>query len=668
MSNIWGFLLQTLSVSFVAGLLLMIKWLMADKLSPRWQYGVWSILALRVVIPVSITRYILIPIPLWLETLKAMAERSLASVYTAVYTPVELLHVLPVFRVGPKSITDWLFVIYAAGIGLSLLWYLVSYVRLRHLLRGGAPVSSQLQSKIDGVCQKYGLKSCPAVTVDGLPSAFVCGGLRPILVVPAELDEKVVLHELIHLKHRDALQSIGWCVLRALHWCNPFMHYVFNRIENDMESLCDQRVLERLEGEERREYGNILLNMANERYARAPGTSSISNGGKNISRRIAAIVRFKKYPQGMALVSVCIAITLIAPTIVGNASAFHGRRYTPNGLDELEPALATARIQRCTTVAGALDTYAKGILTENGIYIATASSLSKHEALAAEMGHNVENEVGVAYHLGREEELKNIDSSKGYRIFNLRQEADGSYHGILAFSVFTLFDEQGLPMTVDAESMFVQGGTALVPVSVRLEDAWVVEKSGDIMFSEQSLDFVDFKPEESGLAYLSLATATGKTGTVTIGTITDYEVNNEAPEKGWNFFGNTSFDVSPKVDAIFYQGNIMVDATYSCLDNATGTMPQSYAGLRIAELDSLDAEADFSNIDMGMNSNGSSSDGTHWGSNQVSANWGGTLRAGGGSGYYDLGDDIILPPSAYQVQIFWDGDMVEELTLDGGLE
>jgi beta-lactamase regulating signal transducer with metallopeptidase domain len=90
---------------------------------------------------------------------------------------------------------------------------------------------------------------------------------------------------------------------------------VFNRIENDMESLCDSRVLERLEGEERRLYGGILLAMASEKYARVPGTTSISNGGRNISRRIEALVRFRKYPKGMGLVSVCIALVLAIPPL-----------------------------------------------------------------------------------------------------------------------------------------------------------------------------------------------------------------------------------------------------------------------------------------------------------------------------------------------------------------
>lgn len=56
MGNIWEFLYQTLTVSAVAAVLLLVKWLLRDKLSPRWQYGVWAVLALRAVIPAGTAR------------------------------------------------------------------------------------------------------------------------------------------------------------------------------------------------------------------------------------------------------------------------------------------------------------------------------------------------------------------------------------------------------------------------------------------------------------------------------------------------------------------------------------------------------------------------------------------------------------------------------------
>ena len=75
MHNIWEFLLQTLSVSAAAALLLIVKALLADKLPPRWQYGVWAVLALRIVLPVPTGRGVLLPLPL----LQASSHRALLT-------------------------------------------------------------------------------------------------------------------------------------------------------------------------------------------------------------------------------------------------------------------------------------------------------------------------------------------------------------------------------------------------------------------------------------------------------------------------------------------------------------------------------------------------------------------------------------------------------------
>ena len=88
MNNIWSFLTQTLSVSVVALLLLFLKGIMADKLSPRWQYSVWCLLALRIIIPVASNQNIFLPIPVWVEMLKTLVEGKLSSAYSSALIPL----------------------------------------------------------------------------------------------------------------------------------------------------------------------------------------------------------------------------------------------------------------------------------------------------------------------------------------------------------------------------------------------------------------------------------------------------------------------------------------------------------------------------------------------------------------------------------------------------
>lgn len=96
MENIWSFLLQTLSVSLIGLLLLVVKLLLRNRLSPRWQYAVWGVLAVRLMVPASTYgKDIFLPLPLWVETVKLTVEQGVSSAYTAFYEAVRVVAPVP---------------------------------------------------------------------------------------------------------------------------------------------------------------------------------------------------------------------------------------------------------------------------------------------------------------------------------------------------------------------------------------------------------------------------------------------------------------------------------------------------------------------------------------------------------------------------------------------
>ena len=116
-------------------------------------------------------------------------------------------------------------------------------------------------------------------------------------------------------------------------------------------------------GEARRDYGRILLAMANEKFAQTPGDTCINNGGKEYPPPHRGNRQIQKYPVGMGLVSVCIVIILAVSLAVGTSPA---KAYAKGSFTQLN--LASARSIPCTTYAGALDAYAKAILEQSGVY------------------------------------------------------------------------------------------------------------------------------------------------------------------------------------------------------------------------------------------------------------------------------------------------------------
>lgn len=548
MVNIWEFILQTISVSLVAGLLLITKSIFKDKFTPRWQYGIWFLLVIRIFVPVRADKLVILPFGIYLEMLKTHVESNLGSAYTYPLTATEPSNIIPRITSVPQSITDILFVIYIIGVIAFLCFYLFSYIKLRLILKKGKEISLENKGELQRFLSENKIKNIKVISVEGINSAFICGILSPVLVLPfgRETDEKVLMHEIMHLKHYDSHQNIFWCILRCLHWCNPFMHYIFNIIGNDMEMLCDQRVLENLEGEERREYGVLLLNEVNKKYARMPGTTSVSNGGKNISKRIEAIVRFKKYPKGMALVSVCIAIILSLPCLFVSAGfSADNDVYFPNTEYEYQKALVYSRINRCTTVAGAIDTYAKALMENSGIMLLTASPSEKHEEIIKNL-HDF-------YKTDEEIDIIIPSSGRPFTVFNLIKIDDEKYSAVLIFSTVEEDENEGA-----GEEYHVYGDTLLISIEVFKENnSWVVREAGERKKSRNHLEasvLIQVHSLKNDAPILFETVQQGEKGSLTVKSTTVYQTDySVVSSENMSFF----------TDSIGYDNKVHLNADFS---------------------------------------------------------------------------------------------------------
>ena len=551
MTNIWGFLSQTIYVSSMAVLILLVKQLMKDKLPARWQYGIWAVLAVCLFIPAgSVGGYIFPQLHILLETVKYMVESGLDSAFTDADISIYNQHILPVVNGRPDSFTDVLFIVYLLGVAVTLIKYIYEYIRLAKMISASPQAECSVQQSVKNVADKYSLPVCDTKVINGLPSAFVFGIGKPVLVLPAEnkTDDKVILHELLHLKYKDLWQNIFWSVMKTLHWPNPFLRYVFRSITNDMESLRDYRVMELLEGEERREYGRILLSMTNEKYPSAFGTTSVSNGSRFIGERIKAIARFKLYPKGMGLVALCI-IALLAPLAVTNGEI----QNFPQGSYNHNPATFTynyqqarARMTNCKTVAGAIDTYAKALLTDNALYY-----------LAVKPGS-----VDVKdYYIP--EKIDITGGSEMYYVVDLEQTDSKTYIANLLFRDYTTNLE-----TPGGGGNKIGYSNITVPIKIIKENGWKVYRTGDSVSNlsiglagDREYTAIDVEDHKPGNRYEYISPY----GTLEIIVHKVNTLSNSSVQSGF-MFSQTVFDHTPKPHAKFDDGYYAVDINYTPVD------------------------------------------------------------------------------------------------------
>ncbi|MEW4571418.1 M56 family metallopeptidase [Tautonia sp. JC769] len=152
--------------------------------------------------------------------------------------------------VGRISWASWALMTWLVGIGAGVVVLARQHAGLSRLLCGAEPMTDRTWGGwIEGAAEALGLRRPPRTLVTpGSGSPFVCGLIRPTLVLPgslvASLDpmaaRRVLVHELAHLKRGDLLW--GWIpeIARRIYWFHPVAHLAAARARFERELACDR--------------------------------------------------------------------------------------------------------------------------------------------------------------------------------------------------------------------------------------------------------------------------------------------------------------------------------------------------------------------------------------------------------------------------------------------
>lgn len=102
------------------------------------------------------------------------------------------------------------------------------------------------------------------VRIDAVVSPFVCGLIRPILVLPREggADDLVLAHELAHIRRRDSRTLLVMRLAGLVLWFNPFVFLIERERRLAVEIACDRAALGTLGNGRARSYARSLLQAA----------------------------------------------------------------------------------------------------------------------------------------------------------------------------------------------------------------------------------------------------------------------------------------------------------------------------------------------------------------------------------------------------------------------
>ena len=311
---------------------LTLRRLLMGKISLRLQYGLWALVLVRLLVPVSVggtavsilnaVETVEMPDPVvgyWggtspqastAEPAPSLLPEELQQQYEENLAQWKAEGNALLAETGaPISLGDVLLGIWgagAAGLGLWLLWVNVRFSR--NLRRSRSPLAADCP--------------LPVYVTETVQTPCLFGLLHPSIYVTKEAAaEETVLrhslaHELTHYRHRDHI----WAALRglclALHWYNPLIWLAAALSQRDGELCCDEATVRRLGEGERASYGRTLLAVTCQGRSN-PLLTATSMTGSGIKERIVLLAKRPKTALYTLIAVVLIAAVTVSCTFTG---------------------------------------------------------------------------------------------------------------------------------------------------------------------------------------------------------------------------------------------------------------------------------------------------------------------------------------------------------------
>lgn len=314
------FLICNVLISGIIGLLLVVKHIFKNTLSSRMQYNLWFPLLGLLAVPFLPFRLTGIPQMLsWITSLhnSPLPDAELTMSELSSENLNRTINWMNDFTLSVNSRTSsvagyLLLGIWFIGIMAMILLVIKSSLRLRHLRQSALPLQNKKVHRLYQQCLKEMniTRNIPVYSTAFLKSPIIVGLLKPCIYLPIHLISDcgeagmryMLLHELQHYRHKDAIISFWMNISGVIYWFNPFVWYALKEMRTDREIACDTSVLKMLQDDAYEDYGNTLINFA-EKISLTPFPFSSGLGGnmKQMKRRIINIASYKKPTWGEKL-------------------------------------------------------------------------------------------------------------------------------------------------------------------------------------------------------------------------------------------------------------------------------------------------------------------------------------------------------------------------------
>lgn len=273
----WGIFKTVLYLSLIGAgataLLTLLKPFTVKHLPARWQYYIWLL----------VTVCMLIPFWRFIPQRQAwqFTERFVPSAQTQQvgnqstdqaqsgtgFEPSSVPYIETVnLTENGLTIHDLIAYVWLAGTGIFLTLAVVSYAVFLLKKRKNS-IALESNSLFDDVKRELKIKRKIRVRVSrDTDSPMLVGTLFPIIYIPIKSVDTNALkmifrHELMHYKHGDLLYKWLTLFVNAVHWFNPFAYLLSANVNQACEVACDMAVIKNMSDSNRQFYMETILEM-----------------------------------------------------------------------------------------------------------------------------------------------------------------------------------------------------------------------------------------------------------------------------------------------------------------------------------------------------------------------------------------------------------------------
>ncbi|KOP66716.1 peptidase M56 [Bacillus sp. FJAT-18019] len=401
--NLLSFFGWVIRGSFMASILivlvLILQFLLRNKIEARWKYWLWLPVAIRLLLPWAPESSLSLYNVLSLEAIapgihqqtqvssggKEAGRISEATVHVersinpeasgTSEVPAPSLESGLVQKSGfwwngfnQIGFTNTLIAVWFAGVLLLAAKTIYDQLRLKQALRAGRKIDTPFLSAVfHETKQQLGVKQkVQFLSSERIPGPAVVGFSKPAIVISPSLLitlkkdqlQYILAHEFAHIQRRDI--AVNWLmhIILIIHWFNPLLWLAVRKARQDQEMACDACALNRMSPQQNNAYGQTIIHVL-EHFSgnqRQPGLAGLSATHKQMKRRLTMIKHFHKKSYRLSILAMGMIIALGSVTLV-NAKESDAGSVTPQASvqSEQDPKAVVSNVQDMIYPEGDID-------------------------------------------------------------------------------------------------------------------------------------------------------------------------------------------------------------------------------------------------------------------------------------------------------------------------